>query len=151
MEKTHMSNLVKIAYIIDFSFAFACGFLAATFFPANATRLEALSSIYPIAYVVIGACVIASGLTAYVMAYALRRQPRWMLFLVRLFYFGLPAVAGGIMLSAVFGWLGLVKLTHPTFYLGLISMSDVSGGVAGIVAMASIPEYHQIFSTGPSK
>jgi len=59
----------------------------------------------------------------------------------QLFYFALPSVAAGAILSSVLGWLSLVKPTCPLSVIGVIVVSDLSAGLVGIATMKSIPEF----------
>jgi hypothetical protein len=139
----NMRAVKRVAYVIGL--VFASGLLGAFVNPNDATHFEAFLRTNPlVAASIVGFCGLASGTTAYVAAYAVRRQPRWR-FLLRLFYFALPAVAGGIVLSTILVWLDLFKLPDRTIFVGLLSASYLAASLAGLAAMRSIPEYRHVF------
>ena len=87
----------------------------------------------------------------YVLVRAATRQSTIVLLLVKLFMIGLPAVAVGIVVSAVLGLLGVYETAH-SFTLFIFGAATWScGGIGGIAAMHSIPEYKQLLKTTRSQ
>lgn len=141
-----MRTFDMFAHFVVVVLAFACGIFAVWVAPGNVAQANTLLGKNRLFIaVVVGLCILASGATAYIVAYSVRGEPRWLLVLVKLFYIALPAVGGALLLLVLLGLLGLVKIAHSSAFLCLISASDISAGLAGIAAMMSIPEYREIF------
>jgi len=140
-----MRTLENVVYVSWITLCFVYGlFVALLVIPSlGATRdIDAFLRKSPfLLAVAIGCCAFASAATAYCVTHAVRHWPRWVLFLVKLFYFALPSVAAGAILSSVLGWLSLVKPTCPLSVIGVIVVSDLSAGLVGIATMKSIPEF----------
>ena len=141
-----MHTFDRLAYVLVTVLAFACGLLTVSVVPGNMTQgAPILGKNWLFTALLFGSCILASGTTAYIVAYSVRSQSRWLLILVRLFYIALPAIGAAFILSALLSSLGLVGLAHSRTFLTLIAASDISAGLTGIAAMKSIPEYRQVF------
>ena len=148
-----MNRLEKIVYGIDLLCAFAYGFVTPLLTPKEVFREEiaALSDRPFIAVMVVVCAAMASAVAMYVIVRATTNQSTIVLLLVKLFMIGLPAVAVGIVVSVVLGLLGVYEMTH-SFALFIFSAATWScGGIGGIAAMHSIPEYKQLLKTTRSQ
>jgi hypothetical protein len=141
-----MRTFDMLAHCVVVAVAFAFGIFAVWVAPANVAQANALLGKNRLFIgVVVGLCILASAATAYILAYSLRGQTRWLLAPLKLFYIALPAVGGGLLLSVMLGSLGLIRIAHSSAFLSLASASDIGAGLAGLAAMHSIPEYRKIF------
>jgi hypothetical protein len=135
-----------LAHFVVVVLAFACGMFAVWVAPGYVAEANALLGKNRLFIaVVFGFCILASGATAYIMAYLLRDNPRWLLVPVKLSYIALPGVAAAGLLSALLSSLGLIRIAHSPAFLCLCSASYISAALAGLAAMHSIAEYREIF------
>ncbi|NQT35860.1 MAG: hypothetical protein HQ581_00135 [Planctomycetes bacterium] len=85
-----------------------------------------------------------SAATVYIMVRVLSAQSTIVLLFVKLVVFALSAHAAGVCAAMVLIALGVFETGYPLILLGLSATSWLCGGLAGLAAMRSIPEYKQL-------
>ena len=94
--------------------------------------------------IVVVVCIVLSAATMYIMARISRSQPPMMRLLFKTFVLALLAFSLGTMVLMTLGFVGVCAVLQPAPIAIWSAVSYLSGGLAGLAAMRSVPEYRRI-------